>query len=165
MKNKGFTIAELLVASMITIFAFSGALYTFIMLQKFWRGGNTQIVLQSRARIAMDKMIRQIRPGLEAQVLNSGNTLKVRLDPNGTQTTTDDIWCQYDVANNKITFIPDISLTNNKVILENVYKSDTRNIFSVNGKNVSIVFEVKDPTGIFGHKGNYIESSATLRNE
>jgi type II secretory pathway pseudopilin PulG len=164
MRKKGFTLIELLMASFVTIFAFSGAIYTYIMFQRFWRGGNVQLELQRNARITVDKITRQIRPALEESVLNNGNTLRLRLDPNGTATTSDDVWCQYDFSNNQITFNPDISSSNPTVILDHVYQSGTADIFSVNGKNVNVVFEVRDPTNLFGHKGTYMASSATLRN-
>ena len=164
MKKKGFTLIELLLASFVTLFTFSGAIYTYTMLQKFWQGGNVQLFLQSRARLAMDKVTRQIRPALEAQLLNSGNTLKLRLDPNGTETILDDIWCRYDFANNQITFKPDISDTDTEVILENAYQSGASSIFAVNGNNIGIIFEVRDPGGLYGHRGTYMKSSATIRN-
>ena len=165
MKNKGFTMAEVLIASLVALFTFSSTIYTFIMLQKFWRGGNTQIALQSTARIAMEHIIRKVRPALEAQVYNNGNGIALRLDPNGTQTQSDDIWCHYEVSNNRMVYIPNAAAPVPETILENVYQKTGSNIFSTDGSNVVIMFEVRDPSGLFGHKGTYMESAATLRNE
>ncbi len=163
--NSGYTLIELLVASMISIFVFSSVISTYVMIQKFWRGGSTQIELQRDARIAMDKIVRKVRSGLEATVLNSGDTLQLRLDPNKTETQTDDIWCQYDFGENKITFTPDISApATYTVILNNVYTDNARPIFAVNGKNVTIVFGAKNAPGQVGYKASYMESSGTLRN-
>lgn len=163
--QSGFTLIELLVASIITLFVFSSVISTYVMIQKFWRGGSTQIELQRDARIAMDKIVRKVRNGLQAQVLNSGNTLQLRLDPNKTQTQTDDVWCQYDFSQNKIIFTPDISApAGYTVILNNAYKDNNRAVFSVNGKNVTVVFGTKNDSGLIGYKASYMESSGTLRN-
>jgi len=163
--NFGFTLIEVLVASMVSIFVFSSVISTYIMIQKFWRGGSTQIELQRDARLAVDKIVRKVRGGLEAKVLNNGDTLQLRLDPNKTQTQTDDIWCQYDFSQNKITLTPDISApANSVVILNNAYKDNSRPIFAVNGKNVTIVFGAKNASGLVGYKASYMESSGTMRN-
>lgn len=163
--NAGYTLIELLVASMISLFVFSSVISTYIMVQRFWRGGSTQIEIQRDARIAMDKIVRKVRSGLEASVLNGGDTLQLRLDPNKTETQTDDIWCQYDFADNEITFTPDISSPGDyTVILHNVYKDNERAVFTLNGKNVTIVFGAKNASGQIVGKASYMESSGTLRN-
>lgn len=156
---------ELLVASVITLFVFSSVIYTYIMIQRFWRGGNTQIALRRDARIATEKITRQIRSGLEAQVFNGGDTLRLRLDPNRTETQTDDIWCEYDFTQNKIIFIPDLGTPNTTVvILNNACRDNNRAIFTLNGKNIGVVLGTKDDTGTTGYRSGYEESSATLRN-
>ena len=164
MSNKGFTLIELMLSFFVTLLAITSVMSSFVMLQVFWREQNLQVAVQSNARLTLEKMIKQIRPGLEAQVLNDGNTLRVRLDPNRTDTPSDDIWCKYEFADNSITFMPNETSTS-KVILENVQKNGVDSIFSINGRNMSILFRVWEPASAFQYRGAYMKSSTTLRNE
>jgi hypothetical protein len=66
-KNKGFTIAEILIASFIAILILTAALSLYIF---YWRGfvtGNTVLDTYSNSRIAMGWMAKDIRSG--AQIL------------------------------------------------------------------------------------------------
>jgi prepilin-type N-terminal cleavage/methylation domain-containing protein len=165
-KIKGFTLIELMVGLMIALFVFSTTITTYIMIQKFWKGGNTRLILQREARLAAEKIVRRVRGGLEAVVLDGGNTLRLRLDPNRTQTQTDDVWCEYAFTQNTVIFTPDVAAPGTTVILlKNACKDNNRTVFTLNGKNVRIVLGAKDEGGMTGYKSGYVESSATLRNE
>ncbi|MEI8176036.1 MAG: prepilin-type N-terminal cleavage/methylation domain-containing protein [Candidatus Omnitrophota bacterium] len=158
-KNKGFTLVELMIASTVSLFVVGGIIYSTILFQRLWQNGNIQITMQSRGRIAMDTLTQQIRSAHQALVLNSGATLQLRLNA-----TT--LWCQYDFLNNKITYTPDTSVPGTtKVLVDSVYQNLATPVFTLTGKNVAIVFALKNTKLQTTYKSSYMESSATVRNE
>jgi len=164
MNKRGFTLVELLVGMFVALLALSSVMSSYVMLKTFWREGNIQIDVQGDARLAMSKIMRSVRQGIEANVSNNGNTLRIRLDPDRTEIAGDDIWCQYDFADSSISF--DSGQGAGSVpLLNNVYKQGAADVFSANGRNISVVFRASDPASFFYYRGTFLQSSATLRNE
>jgi len=60
--RKGFTITEIMIATLIMVMVVGGALAVYIMSQTAWYEGSAQIALQRKASVAMEKMVRGIDP-------------------------------------------------------------------------------------------------------
>jgi type II secretory pathway pseudopilin PulG len=163
-RSRGFSIAELLVALFVTSLAIGGAFGAYVMIQKFWISGNIQVSLNADIRTAINSMIRNIREGVEAQVLNGGDRLRVRYDVNDTPyDQADDVWRQYDFANNQIVYTPESGAP--ELVADNVYGVSGTDVFTLTGTNVRVAFRVYEAASPAVYRGAYIESSATLRNE
>lgn len=87
--RKGFTITEIMIATLIMVMVVGGSLAIYIMSQTAWYEGSAQIALQRKASVAMEKMVRGVdgRKGIrEAREVPSPS-----VGASGTQIDFDDV--------------------------------------------------------------------------
>lgn len=125
-KKAGFTIIEVLIASVISVMVLGAALTAYIIIQRSWKEAVARVFLQQKARIIMNKIIyggggtegiieakeTEIHEGTEPVTEHKpGDTIHFKLE--------DDIERCYYIANEKICFDPDYSIQGNEIALNN----------------------------------------------
>ena len=152
-KNNGFTLAELLVASSISVLVVISVVALFAMTNRTWREASANVVLQSNGRLILNQLTSGShgRYGLrEANfktitVGNGGNSILFYVDKltNPTYSEGDDTGCRYYLQNNRIWYDPDTSIEGNEYPL--VINGKVENItFSKNSSCIDIDLIMKD---------------------
>jgi len=168
--RKGYTIIEMLMTSAIIIFVITGSLGIYIMMQRFWKGGSVQATLQGKARLALEHISRNARDAYQAQILPSGSStgygVILTLDPNQTYTdATDDINCEYILQGTDLIYMPDITVANQKVLLENISLFSGETVFELNGRTITVNLRSVDPDSLNGYQMADFSTSVLMRNE
>ena len=166
-KKHGYTLPEILIVTAILILTITATMVMYVTLQKFWRGGSVQAVLQSEMRIALDHISRNVREALQAQLILDGDGIILNLDPNRTYLdVSDDIRCEYFLQKGEIIYVPDMNdMETQKVLLENVSSTEAQTLYQINGRFVTINLEAVDPNELDGCQASRLSISVMMRNE
>jgi len=166
MKNKGFTLVELMVTMSIMLVIFGVVTSTYLITQRLWKGGFTQIALQSTARVALDKIARNLRSATAAAVLDSGDKIRFVTDPNRTyDNAADDITCEYYVSGTNIMYDPNTAISGNEsVLLRNVSKESATPFFQTSNNLAVITFKVYKDEALYGAHWSSMTTSVNMRN-
>ncbi|MBU1062234.1 MAG: prepilin-type N-terminal cleavage/methylation domain-containing protein [Candidatus Omnitrophica bacterium] len=166
MRNKGFTLVELIIALGIIIIVFGLVFTTYLTTNRLWRGGFTQTTFQSRGRIALSDISRNIRSSTGATILDNGDRVRFVTDPNRTVgTTSDDVTGLYYLSGTDIIFDPDISVSDDEVsLLRKVYKEPSIPLFQKTGDVVVITFKLYNSDAIYGTHWSSMSTSIKIRN-
>ncbi len=166
MRNKGFTLVEILVAVAIFLMAWASVTWAYVLSQRLVRGGSISIAMQSNARIAMDKIANNLRTALSATIYDNGNRIRFITDPNRTpETSADDITSEYRLSGTDLIYDPNVSVANDEsTVARKVYKETNFTIFQVSGNLVTITFRIYEDTPVYGYHGTNITTSVKLRN-
>lgn len=166
MRNKGFTLVEVLVAVAIFLMAWASVTWAYVLSQRLVRGGSLSIAMQSNARIAMDKITKNLHTALSASVFDNGNRIRFVIDPNRTpENSLDDITCEYRLSGTDLIYDPNVSVANDEsTIARKVYKESNFTVFGVTGNLVTITFRIYEDTPVYGYHGTNITTSVKLRN-
>jgi prepilin-type N-terminal cleavage/methylation domain-containing protein len=165
MREKGFTLVELMVSMSIMLIISGVVASTYMITQKLWKGGFTQISFQSTGRFALDKIASNLRPAIAASHLDNGDRIRFTLDPNRTYNdASDDITCEYYVSGTDIIYDPDINISGNELtILRNVYKESNLQFFLVSGNFAVITFKVYKNEALYGAHWSSMTTSVDMR--
>ncbi|MDP2911597.1 MAG: prepilin-type N-terminal cleavage/methylation domain-containing protein, partial [Candidatus Omnitrophota bacterium] len=82
MKEKGFTLTELMVAAGIMLIILGVVASAQLISQRLWKAGFTQITFQSTGRIALDKIAKNLRSATGATIFDNGDRIRFITDPN-----------------------------------------------------------------------------------
>lgn len=166
MKNKGFSLVELMVAMSIMLVIFGVVASTYLVTQRLWRGGFTQIALQSTGRVALDKITKNLRPATTVTILDNGDKIRFVTDPNRTYSSAaDDITCEYYISGTNIMYDPNTVIPGNEaVLLRNVSKESVIPFFQVSGNLAVITFKVYKNDAIYGTYWSSLTTSINMRN-
>jgi len=166
MRNKGVTLVELLIAMGITIITFSLISAAYLVANRLWRGGLTQVTFQSRGRISLRKIATNLRSSTGVTILQNGDRIRFVLDPNRTpEITTDDITSEYYIVNTDIMHDPDLSIGGDEVtLLSDVYKEAGIPIFQNSGNLIVITFKLYNSDAVYGTYWSSISTSVKMRN-
>ena len=166
MKNKGFTLIELMIAIGILLIVFSVAFTTYLTAHRLWRGGFTQIAFQSRARITLARISRNLRSSTGATILNNGDRVRFVTDPNRTpETSVDDVTSEYYLSSTDIIYDPDISVSGDEMtLLNNAYQESTIPIFQISGDLVVVTFRLFNTDAVYGTHWSNMTTSIKMRN-
>ena len=166
MKNKGFTLIELMVAFGIMLIVSGIVVSTYLISQRLWKGGFTQVTFQSTGRIALDKIVKNLRSATGATILNSGDKIRFVTDPNRTYNNiTDDVTCEYYISGTDIMYDPNTAVPGNEVtFLRNVSKEGVIPFFQITGDLVVITFKVYRSDALYGVHWASMTTSVKMRN-
>lgn len=166
MKRKGFSLAELVVAMGIMVMVFAIVSTTYILTQKLWKGGFTQIAFQSRGRIALENMAYAFRSSTDATIFSSGGRIRFVTDPNHTvETVSDDITSEYYISGTNIIYDPDVSVSNDEVtFLSNVYIEPGIPLFQLSDCMIVITFKLYNNDAVYGAHWSSMSTSVKMRN-
>ncbi|MCX5693091.1 MAG: prepilin-type N-terminal cleavage/methylation domain-containing protein [Candidatus Omnitrophica bacterium] len=166
MKEKGFILIELMVAASIMLVVFGIVASTYLITQKLWEGGFTQIAFQSTGRVALDKITRNLRPAIAATALDNGDKIRFVTDPNRTYSNaSDDITCEYYISGTNIMYDQNTVISGNEaVLLRNVSKESTIPFFQVSGNFAVITFKVYKNDAVYGTHWSSMTTSIDMRN-
>ena len=166
MREKGFTLVELMVTMGIMLVIFGVIASTYLITQRLWRGGFTQITFQSTGRAALEKIARNLRSATGATVLNNGDKIRFVTDPNRTYSSAaDDITCEYYISGTDIMYDPNIAVSSNEVtLLRNVTKESTTPFFQISGNLAIITFRVYKNDALYGIHWLSMTTSVEMRN-
>jgi len=166
MKEKGFTLIELMVSMSIMLIIFGVVTSTYLITQRLWRGGFTQIALQSTGRVALDKITRNLRPATAATIVDNGDKIRFVTDPNRTYSNaSDDITCEYYISGTNIMYDPNTVISSDEVVLlRNVSKESAIPFFQVSGNLAVITFKVYKNDAVYGTYWSSLTTSINMRN-
>lgn len=166
MNEKGFTLVELMVTAGIMLIISGVVVSAYLISQRLWKGGFTQVTFQSTGRIALDKISKNLRSATGAGILNNGDMIRFVTDPNRTYSNTaDDITCEYYISGTDIMYDPDITISGNETsILRNVYKEGTIPFFQISGNLAVITFKVYRNDVFYGKHWASMTTSVSMRN-
>ena len=166
MKSKGFSLIELIIGMGILMIVFSVVFTTYLTAHRLWRGGFTQITFQSRGRIILAKIARDLRSSTGATVLNNGDRVRFMTDPDRTpETVADDVTSEYYVSNTDIIYDPDIQVPGDEVtLLGNAYQESTIPIFQISGDLVVVTFRLFSSDAVYGTHWSSMTTSVKMRN-
>ena len=166
MKEKGFTLIELMVSMSIMLIIFGVVTSTYLITQRLWRGGFTQIAFQSTGRVALDKITRNLRPATAATIVDNGDKIRFVTDPNRTYSNaSDDITCEYYISGTNIMYDPNTVISGDEaVLLRNVSKESAIPFFQVSGNLAVITFKVYKNDAIYGTYWSSLTTSINMRN-
>ena len=139
---------------------------TYLITQRLWRGGFTQITFQSTGRAVLEKIARNLRSATGATVLNNGDKIRFVTDPNRTyNSAADDITCEYYISGTDIMYDPNIAVSSNEVtLLRNVTKESTTPFFQISGNLAIITFRVYKNDALYGIHWLSMTTSVEMRN-
>lgn len=151
--NSGFTLAELLIASSISVLVAISILAVFAMTNRTWREASANVVLQSNGRLILSQIASGShgRFGLREannstiSIENEGRSVKFAVDKNDTPTyiEDDDTNCMYYFSNNRVWYDPDTENTGDEYPL--VPNGRVENIsFSKNSSCINVDLTMKD---------------------
>jgi prepilin-type N-terminal cleavage/methylation domain-containing protein len=119
-RNSGFTLAEVLVASSISLLVAASLLTVFAMGRRTWSEASAQVTLQSNARMILNQIARGSRGvfGLREanyssiSIEDEGRSIRFWIDKNEPPTyeTTDDTSCRFYLQNERIWYDPDTNV-------------------------------------------------------
>lgn len=166
MKNKGFSLIELTVGMGIMIVVFSVISTTYLITQRLWKGGFTQIAFQSRGRITLAKISRNLRSSTGATIFSSGDRIRFIIDPNRTpETSADDVTSEYYISGTDFIYDPDISVSGDELtLLNSVYKESITPFFQISGDLVVITFKLYNSDAVYGTHWSAMTTSIKMRN-
>lgn len=166
MKNRGFTVIELMIALGISLVVFSIVFSTYLTTHRLWRGGFTQIAFQARGRVVLAKIARDLRSATGATILNNGDRVRFVTDPNRTPgTSSDDVTSEYYISGTDIIYDPDISVSGDqKTLLGNLYKELSIPFFQTSGGLVVITFKLYNSDALYGTHWSSMSTSVKMRN-
>ena len=162
----GFTLVELIIGLGIIIIVFGLVFTTYFATQRLWKGGFTQTTFQSRGRIVLSDISRNIRVSTGATILDSGDRIRFVTDPNRTVgTTADDITGSYYLSGTEIVYDPDVSTADDEVsLLRNVYKEPSIPLFQKTGHVIVVTFKLYNSDAVYGTHWSSMSTSIRMRN-
>lgn len=174
MKQKGFTLLEILIAAFVLFLVVAGLLGGYLLIQRHWSGGGKQIRVQGQSRNAMNEICREIR-GAQSVSGGGDEILIVRIPENERVLKGEprEIGFHYvDVASEDL--IEETlylffgaswaGRTDERVIATQVIRKPGENIFTISGRRVTVRFRARDATSRDGYQGIDLQSSAYRRN-
>ena len=166
MKEKGFTLTELMVASGIMLIILGVAASAQLISQRLWKAGFTQITFQSTGRIALDKIAKNLRSATGATIFDNGDRIRFITDPNRTyNNTSDDVTCEYYIAGTDIIYDPNTAVSGNEItLLRNVSKESNIPFFQISGSLAVITFKMYRNDALYGAHWSSMTTSVSMRN-
>lgn len=166
MKNKGFTLVELMVTAGIALSVFGIVTSTYLISQRMWRKGFTQITFQSAGRIALEKISQNLRSAINVSILDNGDRIRFVTDPNRTYSdASDDITKEYYVSGTDIIYNPDNSVSGEEVVLlRNVSKEPGIPFFQASDNFSVVTFKVYKSDAFYGNSWSSFTTSVHIRN-
>jgi prepilin-type N-terminal cleavage/methylation domain-containing protein len=166
MKEKGFTLTELMVAAGIMLIILGVVASAQLISQRLWKAGFTQITFQSTGRIALDKITKNLRSATGATIFDNGDRIRFITDPNRTYSNaSDDVTCEYYISGTDIMYDPNTAVSGNEAtLLRNVSKESNIPFFQVSGNLAVIAFKVYRNDTLYGTHWSSMTTSISMRN-
>ncbi len=163
--EQGFTLVEILTASTISLIVMVIALSTYIMLLEYIPDTAAQAVMQSKIRLGIDKIARDLRHASIITCAPSGNSLTLTFDPSK-MGQEGDLWsCRYRLVGDQILYSPDGSSDNETVLMEHVSLDPGDTLFQYNGGSKLATIDIKTvKTGINIEQDAHLTTVVKVRN-
>ncbi len=169
-KKSGATLLELLIAVTIFLIVVGGMLATYLLIQRAWRSGEKQLIIQSEGWQAMKRISKDIRASADVNP-SSGNTNTIILSR---PINADGVVVKYhfwydadeDAIYHNISYDEEaLNEDNEIVIIDRVVIESGEYLFNISGKNVTVNFKIRDPFTQDGYQGFDLHTKVTLRNQ
>jgi len=139
----GFTLVEVLIASAILLFVLMALYSTYLMLSQYVRDMSLQAVLQGRTRIAVERMARDIRLASKVSCLPAGTNITLTFDPTKMGQVGSEWISQYRLYGGQILFRPNVSLSKEIVVIENVNLGAGDKLFQYDSGKKLVTIDLK----------------------
>ena len=167
--SRGYTLPEVMFASVIIVFVFLVVLRVYIMGEKLYKGGSSQAHVLMDADVVVEKITRHIRAANKVEIYdNYGSSPTSATQGNYIKIYTSSGNVGYYLSNGRINFIQNLSIditsseADDRELANNVVGS---NIFNGSGGVISISFSVKDNYTLDGYQGIDLSAKAEPRND
>lgn len=179
MKSKitGFSLVEFAVAMAILITVIGGVFFIYTTSLRYLKASSAFVTVSGDGRNAIERIVRPVRQANSINVTNSGDRIEIRYDENEPPTSSvsddSDIAFYFDngdgidatINNNAIYFDSDNNPdTEDSVLVGKVMRIGGDNIFSIDGREVTIIFKVQDDYSYDGYQAQDITTRAMMRN-
>lgn len=177
MKSRGFTTIELLIAVGILTTVTAGILFIYTTTWRYLKASSAYITVSGDGRNAIERIVRPIRQANNINVTNSGNRIELRYDENEPPTPSVDddrnIAFYFDngdgrdatINNNGIYFDSDNNpATRDRIIVSKIMRIGEEDIFSRDGREVTITFKVQDDYTYDGYQAQDVKTMVFMRN-
>lgn len=177
MKAKGFTLIELLIAMGILIIVTAGILFIYTTTWGYLKASTSYITVSGGGRNTIERIVRPIRQANSIDVTNSGDRIEIRYDENEPPTSSvdddKDIAFYFDNGDGRDETINDNGIyfdsdnnpdTPDGSVVSRIMRIGEDDIFSRNGREVTITFKVQDDYTNDGYQAQDVKTMVFIRN-
>jgi len=143
MREKGFSLIEVLLAPLILVFVVGGTMVIYMMSITTWKEATTQITLQRNASITMEKMVRGvagvggIREAVSATLVNA-NTIRYVDNTSSNERS-------FYLSDGQVFYDPDTTIANDEFsIVYDVRTNPAGLVFAINSDLITISLGLED---------------------
>jgi len=164
-RESGFTLVEVLTTSFIIVTVMTIAIVTYIMLLQYVADNATQAVIQSKARLAIDKIARDARHASLVNCSGSGDSIILTFDPTKMGQEGGLTYSRYRLVDDDIMYSPDGTDDSETVFLESINMDSGDVLFSYNGGRKLLTIDVKTTnTGVNVEQDAHLTTIVKVRN-
>lgn len=167
--SKGFTLPEILIASVIIVFVFLVVLEVYLIGERLFRTGSSHAHVLMDAEVVAEKITRHIRSANSIDIYDSyGSSPTPATQGDYIKIYTSSGNMGYYLSNGRIKFIEDLSSditsseADDRELADNVAGAD---IFDGSGGVIAVSFSVRDDYTLDGYQGIDISAKAEPRND
>ena len=139
----GFTLVEVLTTSAILLLVLTAVYATYIMLSQFVRDTSAQTVLQSQARLAIERMINDIRLASDVECSGAGTSIKLTYEPEKMGKNGNSWTSRYRLVGDKILFSPNIDENKETTIINEVKLGSGDKLFQYDGGKKLVTIDLR----------------------
>lgn len=163
-KNTAFTLVEVLTTSAILLFVLMAICATYIMISQFVRDTSSQALLQSRNRLAMEAMVRNIRLASDISCPPAGTSITLTYDPAKMGSTGSTWTTRYRLSGSQIFYTPNLGTSSEIVVLSNV-KLGTKKLFQYDpGTKMAVINSRIENTTLTTVQDSNLTTAVKVRN-
>jgi len=141
--RNGFTLVEMLMASMIMVLVVAAAFSTYVILSRYINETATLGVMQSRARIVMERIVRDTRLASSAICSGAGTTLTLTYTPEMVG-SSGALWtAQYRLLGGEILYTPELGVVPERVVMGDVVPDAGERLFDYDGGTMTVSVNIK----------------------
>ena len=119
-RKNGFTLTEMLISTAILLLVVAVSMSTYLMLSQYVKDLAAQAIVQGKARVSLERMVRDIREAASVTCQSSGNEILLTYDPQRMGLAGSGWTSRYRLNNGQILFTADTAAGNEIVVVENV---------------------------------------------
>jgi prepilin-type N-terminal cleavage/methylation domain-containing protein len=164
--RRGFTLIEVLVASMIMVLVVAAAFSTYVILSRYISDTTSQGLMQSRARIVMERIVRDTRLASDVVCSGGGTILTLTYTPETVGKSGQTWTAQYRLtADGELLYTPNLGPMPESVIMVDVAPAVGERLFQYDGGRRTVSINIRTDRAVLDKEIKVrTASAARLRN-
>ena len=163
--KKGFTLVEVLAASVILVLVLTAIFSTYVMMSQYVKNTITQASLQGEARVAIERMVRNIREASSVSCSVSGNSITLTFDPGRMGEAGANWTSEYRLTSGQILYFPDTTLGSSSILVDNVNLDAGDQLFFDSGNGLVTIDMKLTETSLNTEQKVHLTTIVKKRNE